>query len=207
LSISPASAPRQTNSAFIRATVRAHTRRVALLRWALPAAIGSLLIFLAAFVVAQALRDAAAQPKETPTLIRMVSPHFIGRDDLGREYNLTARVAVRDDADLQRVRLTSPVLVLYSADPRPKKLTADHGIYDEDTRLLRLTGHVRGDDSNNARLGSDEALVDTRAGTVTGMGPITGENPRGSIQANSYTANENGLVVMRGGVHARLSGK
>ena len=39
------------------------------------------------------------------------------------------------------------------------------------------------------------------------MTPITGQNPRGSIQANSYTANENGLVVMRGGVHARLSGK
>ena len=58
---------------------------------------------LGAFVVGQAVRAAAARPKELPTQIRMINPHFIGRDDQGRAFNLAARLAVRDDSDMQRV--------------------------------------------------------------------------------------------------------
>ena len=38
-------------------------------------------------------------------------------------------------------------MVMDSDSPHPKTLTADHGVYDEDTRLLHLTGHVRVDDA------------------------------------------------------------
>ena len=64
-----------------------------------------------------------------PTQIRMIGPHFIGRDDQGRAFNLAARVAVRDDADMQRVCLGQPVMVMDvdSAAPedahrRPRRL-------------------------------------------------------------------------------------
>jgi lipopolysaccharide export system protein LptC len=193
---------------MIRRQARAHSRLVLALRWLLPTLILGMLGLLAAFVVSQAMRAAAAQPKELPTQIRMMSPRFIGRDDKGRAFNLAARLAVRADADMQRVVLGDPVMVMDSDTPHPKTLTADRGVYDEDTRILRLTGHVRVDDAAASTVGSDEALVDTRAGTVTGISPIAASGPMGSIRAGSYTASEKGgAVVMHGGVHAELKGR
>ena len=191
--------------ALIRRQARAHSRLVLALRWLLPTLILAMLGLLAAFVVGQAVRAAAARPKELPTQIRMISPHFIGRDNQGRSFNLASRLAVRDDADMQRVYLGAPVMVMDADSAHPKTLTADRGVYDEDTRILHLTGHVRVDDAAASTVGSNEALVDTRAGTVTGVSPIAASGPMGSIQGGSYTATEkSGTVVMHGGVHAVL---
>ena len=208
MTVSPLTGVRSSSvNADIRRRARAHSRLVAALRWLLPTLILAMLGLLGAFVVDEALRAAAARPKELPTQIRMISPHFLGRDDQGRAFNLAARLAVRDDSDMQRVHLTAPVMVLDVDSDHPKTLTADHGVYDEDTRMLRLDGHVRVDDSTNSTAATSEALVDTRAGTVTGVHAVSGAGPMGQIQAGSYTATQNSqTVVMHGGVHAVLKG-
>lgn len=209
MSVSPLTGARSSSvSALIRRRARAHSRLVLALRWLLPTLILGMIGLLGAFVVSEALRAAAAQPKELPTQIRMIGPHFIGRDDKGRAFNLASRLALRDDADMQRVYLGQPVMVMDSDTPHPKTLTADRGVYDEDTRILHLMGHVRVDDAAASTVGSNEALVDTRAGTVTGVSPIAASGPMGSIQGGSYTATEkSGTVVMHGGVHAVLKGR
>ena len=208
MTVSPLTGVRSSSvNADIRRRARAHSRLVAALRWLLPTLILSMLGLLGAFVVGQALRAAAARPKELPTQIRMISPHFVGRDDQGRAFNLAARLAVRDDSNMQRVHLTAPVMVLDVDSDHPKTLTADRGVYDEDTRMLRLNDHVRMDDSTNSTAGTSEALVDTRAGTVTGVHSMSGTGPQGQIQAGSYTATQNSqTIVMHGGVHAVLKG-
>jgi lipopolysaccharide export system protein LptC len=194
-------------SVLARRQARAHSRLVMVLRWLLPTLILALLGLLGAFVIGEALKTAASRPKETPTQIRMIGPHFLGRDDLGRAFNLASRLAIRDDVDMQRVYLTAPVIVLDVDGPRPKTLTADRGVYDEDTHMLRLSGHVRLDDSQASTVSTSDALVDTRAGTVTGVSSITGRGPTGVIQGHSYTAYDKGKrVVLRGGVHAVLNG-
>ncbi len=208
MTFSPLTGVRSSSvNADIRRRARAHSRLVAALRWLLPTLILAMLGLLGAFVVSQAMRAAAARPKELPTQIRMIGPHFLGRDEQGRAFNLAARLAVRDDSDMQRVHLTAPVMVMDVGSPHPKTLTADHGVYDEDTRMLRLDGHVRIDDSTNSTAGTSEALVDTRAGTVSGVHAVSATSPMGRIQAGSYTATQNGqTVVMHGGVHAVLKG-
>jgi lipopolysaccharide export system protein LptC len=209
LTSSPLTGARSSSaSALIRRRARIHGRLVLALRWLLPTLILAMLGLLGAFVVSQAVRAAAARPKELPTQIRMISPHFIGRDNQGRAFNLAARLAVRDDADMQRVYLGAPVMVMDADSAHPKTLTADRGVYDEDTRILRLIGHVRVDDAAASTVGSNEALVDTRAGTVTGVSPIAASGPMGAIQAGSYSATQKGgVVVMHGGVHAVLRGR
>ena len=190
-----------------RRRARGHTRLVHVLRWLLPTLILAMLGLLGAFVVGEALRASHARPQESPTDIRMVSPHFVGRDNQGRAFNLVARVAQRDDTDLQRIFLTAPIMKLDIDSPHPKTLTADNGVYDEDTRLLRLDGHVRVDDSTASTVGTQEALVDTKAGTVTGAAGVAGTGPMGAVQAGSYTASQkNGTIVMHGGVRAVLRG-
>lgn len=193
--------------AIIRRRLRGHTRLVRVLRWVLPALMLGLFGLLGAFVVAEAMRSAAARPRDMPTEIRMVNPHFVGRDDQGREFNLSARQATRDDADMQRVLLQAPVMKLGVGTPQLKTLTSDRGVYQENTRLLHLFGHVHVDDSAASTIATDEALVDTKAGTVTGVSPIAASSPSGQVQAGRYTASENGgHVVLSGGVHSVLSG-
>ena len=177
-----AGAPGSSAATLIRRRARAHSRLVMLLRWLLPTLILALFGLLGAFVVDQAMRAAAVRPREIPQQIRMISPHFIGRDDQGRAFDLAARLAVRDDTDMQLVVLSSPVLVLDVESPHPKTLTADRGVYDEKTRLLHLTGHVRVDDSTASTVATDEALVDTKAGTVTGVSKLAGSGPMGGVK-------------------------
>jgi lipopolysaccharide export system protein LptC len=177
------------------------------MRWLLPAAIGAILATLGVFVALEAMRTEASRPREMPTQIHMTNPHFLGRDDLGRAFNLAGREAVRNDRNMHEVFLTGPLLMLDVDGIHPKTLTADRGDYREDTRLLTLRGHVRVDDSTASTVATDEALVDTRAGTVSGVGPVAGEGPMGSISGHSYTANrKTGVVVLKGGVHGELKG-
>ena len=207
MSFSP-TATSVSNSALVRRRARAHSRLVMVLRWLLPTLMLALLGLLGAFVIGQAVRVAAARPREMPTQIRMVSPHFIGRDNQGRAFNLAARVALRDDTNMQRVFLTFPVIVMDVDSVHPKTLTSDRGVYDEDTHLLRLNGHVRVDDSTASTVATDDALVDTKAGTVSGVSALNGNGPMGQIHAGSYTATEKGQVlILHGGVHAQLKGR
>jgi len=203
-----AGASSRSTVSILRRRVRSHTRLVRLLRWLLPAVMVGLLGVIGAYVAAEAMRSAKASIKDAPTEIRMINPHFVGRDDQGRAFNLFARAAQREDADMQRVDLTYPVMVMDQDGEKPKTITADSGVYDERTRLLHLKNHVRVDDSAASTLATDDALVDTRAGTVTGVSPIAANSPTGAVQAGSYSASEKGgHVVLHGGVHGQLKGR
>ena len=195
-------------SSIIRRKVRGHSRIVHVLRWLLPVLILAMLGVLAAYVVDEAVRSAAARPKESPTQIKMINPHFVGHDDQGRSFALSARQAARDDAHMQLVLLTAPVMVMDEGASRPKTVTSDRGVFDENTRLMRLIGHVRVDDSAASTLATDEALVDTKAGTVSGVTGIAAASPTATIEAGRYTASEKGgHVTLTGGVHAVLKGR
>jgi lipopolysaccharide export system protein LptC len=99
-------------------------------------------------------------------------------------------------------------MVMDEGGPRPKTLTSDRGAYNENTRILRLNGHVRVDDSAASTLATNEAVVDTKAGTVSGVTPIAAASPTATIQAGHYAASEKGgHVTLTGGVHAVLKGR
>jgi lipopolysaccharide export system protein LptC len=188
--------------------VKAHSARIRLLRWLLPASILGILGLLGVFVGIDAFHSAAARPKETPTRIRMLNPHFLGRDDQGRAFNLAAQQATRDDSNMQQVFLDAPVMAMNVDGDHPSTLTADKGVYREDTRILLLTGHVRMDDSKASTVVTNQAVVDTLKGTVDGHDPISARGATGAIQAGSYSAADKGdKLILRGGVHAVLKAR
>lgn len=208
MTYSRAADPGHQPNSIIPRQVRAHSGRIRLLRWLLPAAILAILAVLGVFVGLDALHSAAARPKETPTQIRMLNPHFLGRDDQGRAFDLAARKATRDDKDMQQVYLEAPVMAMNVDSDHPSTLTADSGVYREDTRILKLTGHVRVDDAKASTIATDEAVVDTLKGTVNGRSPIDAKGADGAIQAGSYTATDKGdHLILRGGVHAVLKAR
>ena len=189
-----------------RGKARAHSALVRVLRWLLPMIMVGVVGALVALVVAHAVRRHDAAHRDAVTPIEMVNPHFFGRDSQGRAYTLGAHQAARDEQSFQRVLLNYPSVTLDTEGPHPSTLTADKGVYHEDTRMLYLKGHVRADNAKASRFASDEAIVNTRTGAVTSPSALAGETQVGDVQSHSFDVfDKGGRVVFKGGVHARLN--
>jgi lipopolysaccharide export system protein LptC len=186
---------------------RRRSRMIRALRVILPAVIGLILLFLAGAVAYNAFTAQPSQPKETSAPIRLVRPRFVGRDERGRAFVITAQSATRDPADYLRVVLDHPALVLDEEGPDPIRLTSVAGVYHEGTFQLDLHGGVRLVGSK-AAFDTDTSLYDTKTGEIHGPGPIQGSGSLGEINAKSYAVYDKGnRVIFKGGVHTRLDRK
>ena len=190
----------------IAVSLAAHSRMVRLLRLVLPASILGLTLLLAAMMITHAVTAREAAPRETTSSFHMSNPHFFGRDSQGRAFEISAAEAARSDRNMQEVLLDHVTMTLDASGPNPSRLSADHGVYREDTRILRLTDNVHLDDGRASSVATNLAIVDTRAGTVTGgNAPVQARSPTGAMQAGTYTASRDGQRATFGGrVHARL---
>ncbi len=191
-----------------RGKARAHSRLVRFLRIALPLIMVAVVASLAGLVIDHALKRRAAARRDEVTPIRMINPHFFGRDNEGKAFTLGAREAARDDKSFQRVLLEFPTLTLDAGGPSPSHVTADTGVYHEDTRLLYLSGHVKADNYRNSKVATDEALVNTRTGTVTSPSALASQTAAGRMNANSFDVFDKGdRLIFKGGVHSRLNAR
>lgn len=200
---SPLSEPRRAD--FER--WRRRSRLIRTLRVALPAAI--VLIF-AGLIGSVAWSTFTAQPRAARVgdePIKLLNPRFVGRDDKGRAFILTADSAVRDPKDYQRVVLQKPALVLDENGPDQMRINGASGIFHEQTGKLELSNGVRMADSKNA-FATAASLFDTKTGEVVGSGPIQGAGGLGEISAESYGVYGKGdRMVFKGGVRTRLEQK
>ena len=183
---------------------RRRSRLVRRLRVVLPAVIGVILLVMVGFVIQSTLAGAKDKPQDADAPIQLVNPRFLGRDDKGRAFVLTAKVAVRDPKDYQRVMLDTPMLILDEEGPRPTRISAKAGVYREDKRVLNLEGGVKlnGGDVNFATATS---IFNTATGELEGAGEIKGAGALGEIIAKSYGVYDKGeRMVFKGGVHTRV---
>jgi len=129
--------------------------------------------------------------------IRMLGPKYLGRDQSGRPYTLTAVDAVRDSVHPERISLNQPHMVLQSlnGDP-PTTVTSATGLYNEDSHFLALDGQVHLDDGKGTVFLSEHALVNTDAGTVDGRSPVTGNGPLGQTSSSSYAIKDSGRDIL-----------
>jgi lipopolysaccharide export system protein LptC len=179
---------------------------VKIVRWLLPAAGAGLLAALIGLAGYNAIyRRLNAAPQGANQSIRMLNPHFQGRNDAGRPFLVSAQSAVRDDADSQKVSLDRPVLVLGAGGADLTTIQARRGTYREDTRILDLAGQVHLDDAQGRHFLTEHAVVDTRLNNVDGEQAIEGRGPLGRIAASSYALRDGGArVIFTGRVKSRL---
>ena len=139
--------------------------------------------------------------------IRLVTPRFVGRDDKGRAFVLTAESATRDRLDYQRVILKKPALVLDENGPDMLRINGADGIFHEQDGKLELSNGVKLADTKNT-FETAASLFDTKSGEVIGSGPIQGAGGLGEIRAESYGVYGKGdRMVFKGGVKTRLETK
>ena len=184
---------------------RRRSRVIRALRILFPALIGLIVVALAGSVVWNAVttQPTAIGPADSP--IRLVNPRFVGRDNKGRAFVLTAVTATRDPKDYQKVYLDRPALILDEEGPDPLKITAKAGLYHELTRKLEVSGGVRLSGAQTA-FETAASMFDTKTGELVGSGAIQGAGPLGDITAKSYGVyDKGGRMVFKGGVHTRLN--
>ena len=186
---------------------RRRSRLVRGLRLALPAVIGLILAGMAGSVVYNAITASPVQASASNEPIRLANPRFVGRDDKGRAFVLTALSATRDPQDYQRVMLDQPALVLDEEGPDPLRISAKSGVYHEADRKLDLQGGVKLQGAQTL-FETAASLFDTKTGEVVGSGPIQGSGSLGEITAKSYGVYGKGeRMIFKGGVHTRLNTK
>ena len=186
---------------------RRRSRAVRLLRIILPGLIVLILLALGGSVVWNALASQPTAVGPADAAIRLVNPRFVGRDDKGRAFVLTALSATRDQKDYQKVYLDHPALILDEEGPDPLKIVAKAGVYHEATRKLEVSGGVRLSGAK-AAFETAASLFDTKTGELVGSGPVQGSGLLGDISAKSYGVYDKGArMVFKGGVHTRLNAK
>lgn len=178
-------------------------RLVAFFRKALPAAILAIILFLAGWIIARTVLP-SLKPQVQIGAIRMTNPRFYGRDSRDRPFLLGAKEAVRDVADKGQITLIEPVFSLGAG-----RVTAKKGLYRDGATNLILSGDVLFIDENGGRMETQEALINTKTGTISNSAAKTAgvqiDSGNSRIKAEHYTVGKDGKVIFRGNVHARFN--
>ena len=158
------------------------------------------------FIMRQTAPADAPEEDTRQLPIRMVNPTFRGQDD-GRPFVLSAREAVRDGRNYQRIALVGPTLVMQNKPGEPPtRVTAERGVYREDTLVMTLEGDVRYSDAQGWKFLTKNAVVDTKRNIISGDQGIEGDGPTGHVTADRYSIyNQGERVSFRGNV-TTLSG-
>jgi lipopolysaccharide export system protein LptC len=193
-----------------RAAAR-HSRRVHMLRWAIPAgilAMFGMIIFATWF---NPLRMLARLPIDTGKLlisgtkITMEAPKLAGFTRDARPYEFTARAAAQDLTKPDVLELKDIHAKMEMQDKALVERTAASGLYDTKTDLMTLTEDIRLSSSSGYSGRLSEAVVDTRKGNIVSEHPVEVNLLNGTLNANRLEVVDNGeLVRFDGGVSMNM---
>jgi len=188
-----------------------HSRRVRLLRKAIPALVVVALLLIAGASVFNPFRLLAKLPisienlSVSGTKITMDSPHLTGFTPDQRPYDLKAKTATQDVTDPVHVDLHDLTTTVQMEDKSSVIMTATSGLFDTKSQILDLKEHIflRSSTGYEARL--TQAQVDMAKGTVTSDHPVAVKLLNGTLDANGLNIIDNGaLVIFDGGVTMHL---
>jgi lipopolysaccharide export system protein LptC len=193
------------DQAFRRA--KRHSRRVRLLRWALPlTALGGLAIILF-FVWFDPFRFYRNLPVEfgritiTDNKLTIEAPKLTGFTQDRRPYWVTAEEAAQDLTSPNRIELAGISGQVELADRGETKIQAAKGLYDLKSGNLELTSGIEIGSTGGYKMEMIEALMQVRAGRVVTDRPVKATFPDGSLVAQRLEIlNHGDQVKFSGGV-------
>jgi lipopolysaccharide export system protein LptC len=186
---------------------RRHSRLVRILRIAVPASVGVVLLILTLITYLNPLRMLAKLPINIDNLVvsgtkvTMEAPRLSGFTSDARAYELSADTAAQDMTKPDIVELRNIRAKVQMQDKSTMELTALTGLYDAKSETLRLDQYIRLNASTGYQGRLSEALVDIRKGNVVSEHPVEVKMLQGTLNANRLDIVESGeLVRFHGGV-------
>lgn len=162
---------------------------------------GSVVVFALAHSLSQGfMRTPTIQAEEN---IQLVAPRFMGRDDAGQEFVITADKAERGAEQDAPVTLTNPRF----ENAKKQSIQAPAGLYESTKQRLELRDGFTFQQGDYVFSGPT-ATVDTGGALVSGAEGVEGYGPLGSVRADAYEFYfREGRVFLRGDVRGVLQSK
>ena len=183
---------------FVRA--QRHSRRVRILRVAVPAGTAVVLVaitlvsWLDPMRILSRLPTAGGQLVISGTKITMSSPRLTGFSKDSRPYELNARAAAQDITNPDIVELTDIHAKIESRDKTPMVLTAIDGIYNRKSGILKLNRDIVLT-TPSYQVDLIEAVVDTTNNNVVSDRPVQVKMLQGTVNSKRLEVTGGGEVI------------
>jgi lipopolysaccharide export system protein LptC len=183
----------------------------AIVRWskiALPSAVGVLIAVLA-FAPLQKHGDVSfildkKKVASAPERMRVESAHYVGADNKGQRFEITANRAIQRSSDVPIVDIEGMFAQLAMAQG-PLMIAANNGRYDLDQQKMDVAGPVRLVGPDGYRLETRDVTVDLKQRQMQSAGPVSGQMRLGQFQAGHLQADlDDRKVVLNGGTRLKI---
>jgi lipopolysaccharide export system protein LptC len=185
-----------------------HDTLIAVLRVALPIAIGVLAAFLVmaplymrgdvSFLLAKDNVEVAKQR------MKLQSATYRGEDSEGRPFVLKAGSAVQQSSAEPIVQIDDLAAQIKLSEG-PARIVAPGGTYNMNTEKVALDGPISVRTATGYTLDTNDATVDLKTRTMKSDGGVSGTTPQGNFRADTMSADlEDRTVSLDGNVHLRI---
>lgn len=200
-----------TTRASAMQDAKKHTRRVQILRIALPTVAGTGLLLFILFLLLDPLRIYRQLPVEFSKLsiegnkITMEAPKLTGYTRDRKPYSVTAGSAVQDLTQPSVVELNDIQGSVEQESRGNTEMRARNGVYDIKAENLQLHGGIEVHSDAGYHVYLNDAFIEIRKGRMVTKNPVNATFPEGSVQAARAEILEHGAVVIfDGGVTVEL---
>jgi len=182
-----------------------------IVRWSkiiLPSAVGALIAILALAPLDRKGDVSFILDKKkvatAPERMRVETARYIGSDNKGQKFEITATRAVQKSSDVPIVDIQGMFARLAMAQG-PLMIAANNGRYDLDQQKMDVSGPVRLVGPDGYRLETRDVTVDLKQKQMASAGPVSGQMRLGQFQAGRLRADlDQRKVVLDGGTRLKI---
>lgn len=168
-----------------------HDRLIRIAKVALPSSVGILIAFLALAPLDESGDVSFILDKNkvenAPERMRVDVARYVGEDDQGRPFQITARSAVQRSSDVPIVDI-SGMLARLILPQGVVTLVANLARYNLDEQQVRVVGPLRVTGPDGYRLDTSDVTVNLKERSVTGSGGVRGAMRLGQFSAGRLRA-------------------
>jgi lipopolysaccharide export system protein LptC len=189
------------------ARAKRHSRRVRVLRIAVPAVVAAAMLAIVGISIFNPFRMLAKLPIDISGLavsgskITMELPHMAGFMSDQRPYELWAKSATQDVTTPNTVELQELRAKFQTEDNTGVTMDARNGVFDSKEQILDLADDIFVQSSTGYEARLTQANVDLKSGNLSSDQPVGVKLLNGTLDAKRLRITENGaLVRFEGGV-------
>ena len=185
-----------------------HDRIIRFAKVALPSGVGALIAFLALAPLDKSgdisfILD-KNEVESAPERMRVEQARYIGEDNRGQKFQITANRALQRTSDQPIVDIWG-MLARFGLTQGPFTVAADQGRYNLDEQQVSVVGPVRVAGPEGEQLVTNNVTVDLKQNVVRGDGGVSGRMELGQFQAGRLRADLNSrTIVLDGGTRLKI---
>jgi lipopolysaccharide export system protein LptC len=123
-----------------------------------------------------------------PERMRVEQARYVGTDDKGQQFTMTANRAIQPRSDVPIVDIRGMFATL-NMTQGPLLIAANQGRYNLDNQKVMIDGPVKVAGGDGYKLATRDVTVDLKQKQLQSSGPVAGEMRLGQFQAGQLHAN------------------